>query len=120
MKFNSRKTVAILLATAFTAVSAPALADGDSLHYEQNRASYITHEKAAQIAVAKVGSGQATGWNLTAAATSPTILTWTCARQMGRNTKWKWMPKRARCCPAIWTIDGETAFQAALSGEAVG
>ena len=60
MKFNSRKTVAILLATAFTAVSAPALADGDSLHYEQNRASYITHEKAAQIAVAKVGGGQAT------------------------------------------------------------
>ena len=50
----------ILLATAFTAVSAPALADGDSLHYEQKRASYITHEKAAQIAVAKVGGGQAT------------------------------------------------------------
>ena len=117
MKFNSRKTVAILLATAFTAVSAPALADGDSLHYEQNRASYITHEKAAQIAVAKVGSGQATEVEFDR---SRNILTWTCARQMGRNTKWKWMPKRARCCPAIWTIDGETAFQAALSGEAVG
>ena len=54
MKFNSRKAVAVLLATAFTAVSAPALSDGDYRHYEQNRAQYITHEKAAQIAVAKV------------------------------------------------------------------
>ena len=60
MKFNSRKTVAVLLATAFTVVATPALAGGDYLHYEQNRASYITHEKAAQIAVAKVGGGQAT------------------------------------------------------------
>ena len=59
MKFNSRKTVAILLATAFTVVATPALADGDYRHYEQNRAQYITHEKSAQIAVAKVGSGQA-------------------------------------------------------------
>ncbi|WP_325312931.1 hypothetical protein [Kingella oralis] len=47
MKFNSRKTVAVLLATAFTVVATPALAGGDYLHYEQNRASYITHEKAA-------------------------------------------------------------------------
>ena len=58
MKFNSRKAVAVLLATAFTVVATPALADGDYRHYEQNRAQYITHEKAAQIAVAKVGSGQ--------------------------------------------------------------
>ena len=60
MKFNANRTAAVLLAAAFAAVSAPALADGDYLHYEQNRARYITHEKAAQIAVAKVGSGQAT------------------------------------------------------------
>ena len=60
MKFNSRKAVAVLLATAFTVVATPALADGDYRHYEQNRAQYITHEKAAQIAVAKVGGGQAT------------------------------------------------------------
>ena len=60
MKFNANRTAAVLLAAAFAAVSAPALADGDYLHYEQNRASYITHEKAAQIAVAKVGGGQAT------------------------------------------------------------
>ena len=60
MKFNTNKTAAVLFAALFAAVSTPALADGDSLHYEQNRASYITHEKAAQIAVAKVGGGQAT------------------------------------------------------------
>ena len=54
------KTAAVLLSAAFVAVSAPALAGGDYLHYEKNRASYITHEKAAQIAVAKVGGGQAT------------------------------------------------------------
>ena len=60
MKFNTQKTAAVLFAALFAAVSAPALAGGDYLHYEQNRASYITHEKAAQIAVAKVGGGQAT------------------------------------------------------------
>ena len=60
MKFNANRTAAVLLAAAFASVSAPALADGDYLHYEQNRASYITHEKAAQIALAKVGGGQAT------------------------------------------------------------
>ena len=56
----TNKTAAILFAAAFASLAAPALADGDYLHYEQNRASYITHEKAAQIAVAKVGGGQAT------------------------------------------------------------
>ena len=60
MKFNTNKTAAVLFAALFAAVSTPALAGGDYLHYEQNRARYITHEKAAQIAVAKVGSGQAT------------------------------------------------------------
>ncbi len=56
----TNKTAAVIFAAAFAAISAPALADGDYLHYEKNRASYITHEKAAQIAVAKVGGGQAT------------------------------------------------------------
>ena len=62
MKLNVQKTTAVLFAAAFAAVSAPALADGDDLHYEKNRSSssYISHEKAAQIAVAKVGGGQAT------------------------------------------------------------
>ena len=60
MKFNTQKTAAVLFAALFVAVSAPTLAGGDYLHYEQNRASYITHEKAAQIALAKVGGGQAT------------------------------------------------------------
>ena len=60
MKLNVQKTVAVLFAAAFAAVSTPALADGDYLHYEKNRSSYISHEKAAQIAVAKVGGGQAT------------------------------------------------------------
>jgi len=56
----TNKTAAVIFAAVFAAISAPALANGDYLHYEKNRASYITHEKAAQIAVAKVGSGQAT------------------------------------------------------------
>ena len=56
----TNKTAVVIFAAAFAAISAPALADGDYLHYEKNRASYITHEKAAQIAVAKVGGGQAT------------------------------------------------------------
>ena len=56
----TNKTAAVIFAAAFAAISAPALADGDYLHYEKNRASYITHEKAAQIAMAKVGGGQAT------------------------------------------------------------
>ena len=60
MKFNTQKTAAVLFAALFAAVSTPALAGGDYLHYEQNRAQYITHEKAAQIAVAKVGGWQAT------------------------------------------------------------
>ena len=54
---NVQKTTAVLFVAAFAAVSAPALADGDYLHYEKNRSSYISHEKAAQIAVAKVGGG---------------------------------------------------------------
>ena len=52
----TNKTAAVI----FAAISAPALAGGDYLHYEKNRAQYITHEKVAQIAVAKVGGGQAT------------------------------------------------------------
>ena len=60
MKFNTNKTAAVLFAAAFASFSAPALADGDYLHYEKNRASYITYEKAAQIAIAKVGGRQAT------------------------------------------------------------
>ena len=56
----TNKTAAVIFAAVFAAISAPALANGDYLHYEKNRASYITHEKAAQIAVAKVGGGQAT------------------------------------------------------------
>nr|WP_314488279.1 PepSY domain-containing protein [uncultured Kingella sp.] len=56
----TNKTAAVIFAAVFATISAPALADGDYLHYEKNRASYITHEKAAQIAVAKVGGGQAT------------------------------------------------------------
>ena len=52
----TNKTAAVI----FAAISAPALAGGDYLHYEKNRAQYITHGKAAQIAVAKVGGGQAT------------------------------------------------------------
>ena len=56
----TNKTATVIFAAAFAAISAPALADSDYLHYEKNRASYITHEKAAQIAVAKVGGGQAT------------------------------------------------------------
>ena len=56
----TNKTAAVIFAAAFAVISAPALADGDYLHYEKNRASYITHEKAAQIAVAKVGGGRAT------------------------------------------------------------
>ncbi|MBH5329490.1 PepSY domain-containing protein [Eikenella sp. S3360] len=47
-----------LLAALFAA--APAFADGDQLHYERNRQSYISHERAAQIAVSAVGGGQAT------------------------------------------------------------
>ncbi|OAM34407.1 peptidase [Eikenella sp. NML96-A-049] len=46
-----------LLAALFTA---PAFADGNQLHYEHNRQSYISYDRAAQIAVSKVGGGQAT------------------------------------------------------------
>lgn len=46
-----------LLAALFTT---PAFADGDQLHYERNRQSYISYERAAQIAVSKVGGGQVT------------------------------------------------------------
>ena len=40
MKFNTQKTAAVLFAALFVAVSAPALAGGDYLHYEPSRASY--------------------------------------------------------------------------------
>lgn len=56
---TSNKIKAVLFAAVFSGLSAPALADGDHLHYEQNRAKYITHEKAAKIAVAHVGGGEA-------------------------------------------------------------
>ncbi|MDO4998210.1 MAG: PepSY domain-containing protein [Neisseria sp.] len=51
-------TSAILAATTLFA-AAPAFADGDYRYYEQNRAKFITHEMAAQKAVAAVGNGQA-------------------------------------------------------------
>ncbi len=47
------------LLTALFAAS-PAFAGGDQLHYERNRQNYISHERAAQIAVSAVGGGQAT------------------------------------------------------------
>lgn len=49
---------ALFAALAFGA-AAPSFADDDDRHYRQHRAKYISHQKAAQKAVAHVGGGTA-------------------------------------------------------------
>lgn len=59
MKNVKTLMTALFAATAFAA-AAPAFADNDYLYYEKNRSQFISHEKAAQIAVEAIGSGEAT------------------------------------------------------------
>lgn len=40
-------------------ISAPAFADDDYRYYENNRGQFISHDKAAELAVAAVGGGRA-------------------------------------------------------------
>lgn len=49
----------VVLLSVLLTVSLPAAADSDDQHYQANKSNYITHEQAAQAAVAKVGSGVA-------------------------------------------------------------
>lgn len=56
------KTFASVIATAVLAMSTPAVfaddwRDNDETHYQQNQTQYISHEKAAQAALNKVGGG---------------------------------------------------------------
>lgn len=47
-----------LIALLTAATGLPALADDDYRHYDQHRDTYISHDKAADIAVQNVGSGR--------------------------------------------------------------
>ena len=56
----SKKILAGVLAAVTFATAAPAFADDDDArHYQQNRAQYISYDKAAHAAVAHVGGGVA-------------------------------------------------------------
>ena len=50
---KSNKTLAALLASALMLGTAPALADSDDLHLQQNPGKYISHDAAAKAALKK-------------------------------------------------------------------
>ncbi|MDO4998260.1 MAG: PepSY domain-containing protein [Neisseria sp.] len=54
-----KKLTSAVLAAATLLAATPAFAGDDYRYYEQNRANFITHDAAAQKAVAAVGGGQA-------------------------------------------------------------
>ena len=70
----TNKTAAVLFAAAFASLSAPALADGDYLHYEKTEPATSRTKKPRKLRWQKWAAGRQRMWNLTAAATSPTIL----------------------------------------------
>ncbi|UOP04336.2 PepSY domain-containing protein [Conchiformibius kuhniae] len=57
---KSKTVLAALFAAFAFGAAAPSFAGDDERYYEQNRAQFITYEKAAQTAVAHVGGGVAT------------------------------------------------------------
>lgn len=52
-------TLAALFTTLMMTAAAPAFADYDDYLYQKNQSQYISHEQAAQAAVAQVTGGQA-------------------------------------------------------------
>ena len=54
---NTQNKIIALIITLLMTVAAPAMANNDDLHYQQNSSQYINHNQAGKKAVSAVGGG---------------------------------------------------------------